>query len=276
VEAIGPKDDDADFAELKRRLVRLTGWDLNRFKENYLRRRVGARVRALGCPDWKAYGDLLDRDPGELERLRDRLTVNVTEFFRDPDVWEEIRERVLPRLLEAAAKRPKRELRLWSAGCSSGEEAYSLAMLAREAARRQGKDVAVRVLASDLDSVALERAKAGRYPAAAFAHVPPTLQAAWFEPDGDGYRAGAALRSTVAFRVLDLFTSPAPPELDLILCRNVMIYFTRDLQQKLLRAFHQALVPGGIYVTGKTETLLGPARAVFRSVSARSRIFERI
>jgi chemotaxis methyl-accepting protein methylase len=268
-------DDLEGFEVLKARLVGLTGWDLNRFKENYLRRRVGTRVRALGCHSWAHYAEVLEKDPSELERLRDRLTVNVTEFLRDPDVWEEIRELVLPALLDKAAGRPKRELRIWSAGCSSGEEPYSLAMLSREAARAQGKGVDVRVLASDLDAVVLQRAKDGRYPSAAFTHVPPALLKAWFEPEGDGYRAGPALRSAVNFRILDLFSTPPPPELDLILCRNVMIYFSRDLQQKLLRAFHQALRPGGVFITGKTETVLGPARTVFQSLSARSRIFER-
>lgn len=269
-------DDDAGFAALKQKLVGLTGWDLTRFKENYLRRRVGARLRALGCVDWAAYGSVLEGDPQELVRLKDRLTVNVTEFLRDPDVWEEIEGMVLPRLTAAAAQRPLKELRIWSAGCSSGEEPYSLAMLALQGAERHGGGVSVRVLASDLDPVMLARAEEGRYPMAAFAHVPPALLKRWFLADGDGYRVGRELRRVVSFRILNLFSTPPPPELDLLLCRNVMIYFSRDLQQKLLRAFHQALRPGGIFITGKTETVLGPARSVFQSLSARSRIFERI
>lgn len=268
-------EDDAGFAALKSRLVGLTGWDLNRFKENYLRRRVGARLRALGCSDWASYGELLARDAGELERLKDRLTVNVTEFLRDPDVWREIEELVLPRRLADAAQRPVRELRIWSAGCSSGEEPYSLAMLALQAAEAQGRGVSVRVLASDLDPVVLQRAKDGYYPAAAFQHVPAPMLERWFKAEGEGYRVGPELRSAVCFRILDLFSSPPPPDLDLLLCRNVMIYFSRDLQQKLLRSYHQALRPGGIFITGKTETVLGPARTVFQCLSARSRIFER-
>lgn len=268
-------EEAAAFAALKARLVEKTGWDLGRFKENYLRRRVGARVRALGCAGWSDYGDLLERDPRELERLKDRLTVNVTEFLRDPDVWAEIETQVLPRLLEAAAARPLRELRVWSAGCSSGEEPYSLAMLALEAAERQGRGVAVRVLASDLDPAVLEKARGGLYPEAAFAHVPEPRRGRWTRAEGGGRRVSPELRKAVCFRVLDLFSSPPPPGLDLLLCRNVMIYFSRDLQQRLLRAYHQALRPGGIFVTGKTETVLGPARAAFHCLSARSRIFER-
>lgn len=268
-------DDDPGFEALKQRLVTLTGWDLNRFKENYLRRRVGARVRAVGSPSWEHYAQMLEHDGVELERLKDRLTVNVTEFLRDPDVWDAIREEVLPSLLAAAADRPLRELRIWSAGCSTGEEPYSLAMLAIQAAKAQGRGVQVRVLASDLDPLVLEKARAGRYPEASFRLMPPELRQAWFEPDGVQWRANEVLRRTVSFRILDLFSTPLPPHLDLLLCRNVMIYFSRDLQQRLLRAFHQALRPGGIFVTGKTETVLGPARTSFRCVSARARIFQR-
>lgn len=268
-------DDEAGFAALKKQLVGLTGWDLTRFKENYLRRRVGARLRALGIDSWAAYAELLAGDSHELERLKDRLTVNVTEFLRDSDVWAEIESLVLPRLLALAAQRPLKELRIWSAGCSSGEEPYSLAMLALQAAEAQGAGVQVRIMASDLDPVVLARAKAGRYPAAAFAHVPPAMLARWFQPDGDGYKAKPELRQVLSFRILDLFSTPPPPGLDLLLCRNVMIYFSRELQQKLLRAYHQSLRPGGIFITGKTETVLGPARTVFQCLSARSRIFER-
>jgi chemotaxis protein methyltransferase CheR len=273
--ALSGLDDDAGFAVLKAQLVELTGWDLTRFKENYLRRRVGARLRALGMADWRAYGALLKGDAHELERLKDRLTVNVTEFLRDPDMWDEMRSLVLPRLLEAAAARSVRELRIWSAGCSSGEEPYSLAMLALEAAEAQAKGVQVRVMASDLDPLILERAKTGRYPDAAFAHVPLPLLRRWFVAGGEHHQVGPSLRQAVSFRILDLFSTPPPPNLDLLLCRNVMIYFSRELQQKLLRSYHQALRPGGIFITGKTETVLGPARAVFNCLSARSRIFER-
>ena len=210
-----------------------------------------------------------------LLRLKDRLTVNVTEFLRDPDVWDAIRDEVLPGLLDAAAERPLRELRIWSAGCSSGEEPYSLAMLALHAARIQARGVHVRVLASDLDPVMLEKASAGHYPEAALKLMPPTLRSEFFEPDGANWKVQQKLRQAVAFRILDLFSTPPPQQLDLLLCRNVMIYFSRDLQQRLLRAFHQALRPGGVFVTGKTETVLGPARTNFRCVSARARIFQR-
>ena len=267
--------EDRGFEELKRRLIDMTGWDLGRFKEAYLRRRVATRVRATGSADWQAYGELLRQDPLELERLRDRLTVNVTEFFRDADFWEALESEVLPQLLEAAAQGPRRELRVWSAGCSSGEEPYSLALMFLKAAQKQAKGVRVRILASDIDEAILARAQEGRYTLEALRLVPDALKRDAFTADGAHWKVAPWLRKAVAFRRLDLFSSPPPPGLDLVLCRNVMIYFSRDLQQRLLRAFHQALRPGGFFATGKTETVLGPARGGFQCSSARARIFQR-
>lgn len=267
--------EDAAFEALKRQVISLAGWDLTRFKEAYLRRRVATRVRATGCADWAAYGALLVKDPAELVRLKDRLTVNVTEFLRDPDFWDALEAEVLPGLLQAAAARPLPELRAWSAGCSSGEEPYSLALLLQRAARRQGAGVGVRVLASDIDPAVLERAREGRYSGEALRLVPADLRQAGFVPDGEQWKVAPAVRQAVAFRSLDFFSSPPPQQLDLVLCRNVMIYFSRDLQQRLLWSFHQALRPGGIFATGKTETVLGPARGGFHCVSARARIFRR-
>jgi chemotaxis protein methyltransferase CheR len=267
--------EDPGFEALKQRLVRLTGWDLTRFKENYLRRRVGARLRAVGAESWDAYAGVLATDAQELDRLKDRLTVHVTEFLRDADVWEALRADILPQLMAAAAARPVKELRVWSAGCSSGEEPYSLAILGLLAAREQGLGVRVRVMASDLDPSVLARAEAGTYSAAALRLMPAAWTQEFFVPAGDQWTVGAQLRQAVSFRVLDLFSSPPPPHLDLLLCRNVMIYFSRDLQQRLLRSFHQALRQGGIFVTGKTETILGPVRDCYQCLSAPARIFQR-
>jgi chemotaxis methyl-accepting protein methylase len=270
-----PPPEDPGFEALKRQLIALTGWDLARFKEAYLRRRVATRVRSTQVDGWAAYGELLKRDPQELERLRDRLTVNVTEFFRDPDFWQVLEGQVLPGLVAEAVRRPRRELRLWSAGCSSGEEPYSLALLAQRAVKAAGAAVQVRVLASDIDELILARAREGRYPDEALRLVPEALRREAFVADGAQWKVAPALREAVAFRSLDLFSSPPPPELDLVLCRNVMIYFSRDLQQRLLRAFHQALRPGGYFATGKTETVLGPVRGAFTCTSATARIFQR-
>lgn len=267
--------DPAGWEALKERIIQLTGWDLHLFKENYLKRRVTARLRALGLERWGDYADRL-ADPAELERLRDRLTVNVTEFFRDTDVWDELEQVIMPALAREAAAKPVPELRIWSAGCSSGEEPYSLAMLALEAAATVRPKPAVRIVASDLDDVILAKAQAGRYPEASLAAVSPLRRSAYFQADGGQWSVGPRLREAIVFRRHNLFDDPPPPELDLVLCRNVMIYFSRDLQQKLLRGFHAALRPGGYFLTGKTETVLGPVRSLWKPMSARARAFQKV
>jgi chemotaxis protein methyltransferase CheR len=266
--------DVAGWEALKEQIIQRTGWDLHQFKENYLKRRVTARLRALGLERWVDYSPRL-QDPLELEKLRDRLTVNVTEFFRDADVWAELEHGLLPTLAALASARPVPELRIWSAGCSSGEEPYSLAILAQEAVAALRPKPAVRILASDLDEAVLAKAQAGRYSAASVAGLSPQRLGAHFSADGSSWAVRPGLRESIVFRKHNLFADPPPPELDLVLCRNVMIYFSRDLQQKLLRGFHAALRPGGFFVTGKTETVLGPVRSLWKPVSARARVFQK-
>ncbi|MGH7441685.1 MAG: CheR family methyltransferase [bacterium] len=267
---------DPDFEAFRAYLARRTRLDLSRFKENYLRRRVESRRKAHGAESWAAYTAVLASDPDELERLKERLTVHVTEFFRDSDLWQALEREVLPGLLEQAAARPSRVLRLWSAGCSTGEEAYSLALLALRGAARQGKGVVVRVLASDLDEGVLRTAEEGSFAEGALASLPEAWRTAWFIRDGQRWNIGPALRRAVAFRRMDLFSEPPPPQVDVLLCRNVMIYFSRDTQQRLLESFHHALRGEGVFVTGKTETILGPARVRFHCISAAARIFRRV
>lgn len=267
---------DPGFEALREKITRDTGWDLRRFKQNYLRRRVLARMRSLALAAWGDYAAFLDASPGEYEKLKDRLTVNVTEFFRDADVYEHLGAEVLPALMRGEGGRPPRELRVWSAGCSSGEEPYSLAILYGEASRRMEAPPPLRLMASDLDEAVLARAREGRYPKAAVARLPAGLREQYFAAEGDEVRAGEALRAAVVWRQHNLFADAPPSPLDMVLCRNVMIYFSRELQQRLLQAFHKALRPGGIFVTGKTETVLGPARQLFRCVSPRTRVFQKV
>jgi chemotaxis methyl-accepting protein methylase len=266
--------DDAAFAALAAKIANERGFGATNYRDGCLRRRIAVRMRARGVPDYSAYSALLDRDPGEWEPLIDALTINVTKLFRDRDVYEALASEVIP----AVWRMPERSLRVWSAGCSSGEEPYSLAALFhRHAAATQ--DTAglgrLRIIASDIDKGSLDRAARGEYAEAAFGDTPDALRQRYFTP---GYPATVVpeLRPLITFERRDLLNDPAPAApLQMITCRNVVIYFDGASQQSLFARFHEALQPGGYLVLGKVETLLGDARKLFDAVDHRHRIFRK-
>jgi chemotaxis methyl-accepting protein methylase len=183
----------AGFEALREKIYRDTGLDCSQYKENYLKRRIAARMRAVGSAGYAEYMALLDSSPDEYPKLKDRITVNVTEFFRDRDVYQYLRVTLLPALLERCAAEG-RPLLIWSAGCSSGEEPYSLAAILASLGAE-----AFSILATDIDEACLARAAAGRYPAELLLKMDPRLEAPWFEKVGDEMRARPALRSRIRF-----------------------------------------------------------------------------
>jgi chemotaxis methyl-accepting protein methylase len=268
-------DDEAGFLALTRRVSRDAGLTLDAYKDKCLRRRLLVRMRACGVHTYAEYLGVLDRRPEEWEKLKDALTINVTRFYRNPETWDRLRRDVLPELLQARHGR----LTAWSAGCASGEEPHTLAMLCLVVAESLGHPSwaeRVRIDATDIDRQSLERAAAGRYPAGAFVEAPAGTTAQYCEPVEGGWQVVEAVRRMVRVRRLDLTREPPPGRgYDLILCRNVVIYFDRPMQERLFAEFADALTPGGILVLGKVETLLGPARERLVLVDARERIFRR-
>ncbi len=238
------------------------------YKPSCLRRRVSVRLRATGTQNFAAYAALLDAQPEEWPRLLDALTINVTGFFRDHSVYRVLREQVIPSLMGAHPN----TLRAWSAGCASGEEAWSIAMLLAECAGV----TRTQVLATDIDTQSLARATAGAYPAIIAREMPEELQRQWWSGH-EPVVVSDALRRCVTFGRFNLLTDQAPPSAyDLITCRNVLIYFARDAQESLFMRFADALRIGGVLVLGKVEILSGPARARFAAIDARERIYRRV
>jgi chemotaxis protein methyltransferase CheR len=271
--------DDAAFPALARKISAGVGLALDAYKEKCIRRRIAVRMRACGAQTYADYGALLDRSPGELERLKDALTINVTRFYRNAETWNLLRRAVVP----ALAEREPGELRVWSAGCASGEEAYTAAMLFADHFDELGRPerlVRLTVDATDIDRVSLERASAGLYRPEALAELPAPYIDRYFEhagaDAGAGYAVAPRLRRQVCVRSHDLSRAAAPRAgYHLILCRNVVIYFDRPTQEQLLLRFADALAPGGYLVLGKVETLLGVARGRLSLVDARERLFQR-
>jgi chemotaxis methyl-accepting protein methylase len=263
------------FETLARTISDRAGLTLESYKPKCLKRRIAVRMRACGVHTYGDYASVLDRTPAELERLRDALTINVTRFYRNPETWNALRGRVLPELVEGRQGR----VRAWSAGCSSGEEPHTIAMvLADELERRDrgGWLERIAVDATDIDRESLLRARAGRYRAEMFNETPPELVLRYTEATDDGRVVAERLRALVSVAALDLGDGRAPhPPYDLILCRNVVIYFERPMQERVFNLFVDSLAPGGYLVLGKVETLFGPARDRLAIVNTRERIYRR-
>lgn len=268
-------DDEEGFKALTRRVSREAGLTLDAYKDKCLRRRLLVRMRACSVHTYAEYMAVLDRKPEEWEKLKDALTINVTRFYRNPETWDRLGQDLLPGLLQARSGR----LAAWSAGCSSGEEPYTLAMLCAEAAAAAGHPgwtERVRIAATDIDRESLERATTAVYPQAAFLEAPAWITEKYCERVGESWRVRDEVRRMVTVRRLDLTRETIPTAAyDLIFCRNVVIYFDRPMQERLFAQFAEALLPGGILVLGKVETLLGVARERLTLVDARERIFRR-
>ena len=265
---------DRDFAALTDKIARERGFGCASYKERCLRRRIAVRMRARGVHTYADYSRVLDTDAREYDLLLDALTINVTKLFRNWDTFQAIDTLVVPALWA----RPDATLRIWSAGCATGEEAYSLAILMHRYAvgRDEGAQLGrVTVMGTDIDRASLDAARRGAYAEPAFADTPPALRARYFSPEAP-HVVDPDVRRLVQFTHRDLLREPPPAsDVHLITCRNVLIYFDRGTQEMLFQRFHDALVPGGFLVLGKVETLFGPARARYASVEPRERIFRR-
>jgi chemotaxis methyl-accepting protein methylase len=266
-------DDDPTFRALTQKIARERGFGCANYKDGCLRRRIAVRMRARQAANYAAYVALLDADPKEYELLLDALTINVTKLYRDAEAWEALREQVVAPLWNAGAP-----IQVWSAGCSSGEELYTLAAIFHAHATRTGtlsRLRTLRILGSDIDRVSLEAARRGAFAGEAFTEMPAALRERYFTPSAP-FTAVPELRALVEVERRDLLQEPAPAGgFQLITCRNVVIYFERESQDPLMRKFHDALAPGGYLMLGKVETLMGPVRSLFETVDQRQRIFRR-
>jgi chemotaxis protein methyltransferase CheR len=268
--------DDAEAAALARVVAavrRTRGIDLAHYKRAFLRRRIGVRQRALAIGTLADYAEVVRGDPGEVERLLGSLTINVSEFLRNPSLFRLLESQVVPGLLERA-RAERRPLEIWSAGCASGEEVYSLAILLDRMGA--GRDAA-RLLGTDIDREAIAAARQGRFDASRMRELTAALRERYFEPAGDGrrFRVRADRLAPARFRVHDLLAAPLRRGLDLVLCRNVLIYFELDLQEAILERIVGALRPRGVLALGRVERLSGEARRSFEAIDLRERVYRK-
>jgi len=265
-------DDDA-LEKLMRKIERDRGFNCQFYKEKCLRRRLAVRMRARGQKSYDEYSALLDREPSEYDHLLDTLTINVTKFFRNMETWTAGEEQVFPGFFRLPG-----QLKVWSAGSSSGEEAHTVSILMREWCERNGcrKEMErVRITGTDIDRRSLETARNGVYPELSLTETPEPIRQRWFAREGASFRVSAEAKQGVQFVHRDLISGEPETEQSLIFCRNVVIYFDREIQERLFKRFYDALRPGGFLVLGKVETLIGPARMQFRALNYLVRIFQK-
>ncbi|MBA3671018.1 MAG: protein-glutamate O-methyltransferase CheR [Gemmatimonadaceae bacterium] len=261
------------FAELTAKIARDRGFGCASYKEKCLQRRIAVRMRARGVHTYADYAKVLDGDAAEYDKLLDALTINVTKLFRNWDTYAVIGDRLIPDLWN----RDNAPIRVWSAGCSSGEEAYSLGALFHRHAQSRGQldhlEHRVRILGSDIDVRSLAAAEAGVFDEGDFADTPDELRRRYFAPTAP-FAIVPEVKRLVRFERRDLLAEEPPAGThQLICCRNVLIYFDRETQERLFEKFRRALAPDGYLVLGKVETLLGSARTLFSAVDARERVF---
>lgn len=273
-EAIDLPSDLPILGELLERVRANNGIDFSHYKLSTIKRRLARQMATSGKKNIADYLTLLSKDPAEFARLSSTFLIKVTEFFRDAPLFEKLRKEIVPELIEEARNRGAHELRLWSAGCATGEEAYSIAILIAEALRESAHSLNVRIFGTDIDDAAISFARRGIYPKQSLASLSPDLVKRYFTVTEDGYEVVKGIRNMTVFGQHDLAQRAPFPRIDLALCRNVLIYFSKELQTRTLQVFAFSLRNGGYMVLGKSETT-NPLAEFFSVVDPTLRIFRR-
>ncbi len=225
-------------------------------------------MRALGIGDYKSYLEFIKGEPAELQLLLKTIPINLSYFYRNPEVFECFQRNVLPALNK------KRQLSFWSAGCASGEEAYSIAIALHEALGDEILKCRIHIYGTDVDVEAIEQAEKGVYTDFALSYLPAELINRYFKKDNGNYEIVPYLKKYVQFYRIDLFEIPPFEKVDVIFCRNVLIYLAKEGQKEIIKIFHDKLKPTGFLILGKVEILLGITG--FKVIDTRERIYQKI
>jgi len=265
-------DEEKAFDLLKEKIFNERGLDVNQYKENYLKRRIAVRMRALQINSYQDYIYFLDNNKDEYNLLFDKLTINVTQFFRDPEMFVAFENEVLPQLFSNG----KNDLKIWSAGCSSGEEPYSIAISIEESKEKFGfGKVNYEIIATDIDNDALFQANEGIYNLKAIENIAELRKNKYFIKKDNKYLIIDKIKNHVKFIRHNLMDDFKNDFFDIVFCRNVIIYFIKDLQKKVLQSFYDSLKEDGFLILGKTETMLLSFRDKFKCFNLRERIFKK-
>ena len=237
-----------DYEYFKREVLSLTGIDLNCYKEKQMKRRIDTLIAKHKIEGYDRYVQALKTDKALFEEFVSYITINVSEFYRNPEQWKLLDEEVIPELV----KKFGRNLKIWSAACSTGDEPYSLVMaLSRHVPLNN-----IRIYATDLDKQILAKAKVGLYDAKSIASVPEDLKKKYFTQVGPSYKISDEIKARVDFKEHNLLKDIYPTDYHMIVCRNVLIYFTEEAKDEVFRKYFRSLAPGGILFIGSTEQIV--------------------
>ena len=272
-----PAKDDKVLSALEKVIILLrtqSGNDFSFYKRNTLYRRIERRMGIHQISRMADYVRYLQENSQELDLLFKELLIGVTNFFRDPAVWDQLRDQAIPELL--ARRTPGQALRAWVPGCSTGEEAYSLAIVFKEAVERlrPRQNFTLQIFATDLDKEAIDKARSAVFPANISADISDARLKRFFTKEAHGYRVCKEIREMVIFAPQNLIMDPPFTKLDILSCRNLLIYLTPEVQKKLIPLFHYSLTPGGILFQGSAETI-GDSGSLFAPLRGKSRLFRR-
>lgn len=268
-------DNDGQYKFLLDKLMRNTNIDFNGYRAQHLKRRLQHRFDSAGCKNYWDYISLLNKDPDEYDRLIMAMTINESYFFRDTEVFRLLEKGIIPEIVSQKHAEGARKIRAWSCGTAHGQEAFSMGILFREVLGNSINDFDIKILATDIDKDALEKAPWGSYGKRALRNMAPHLLFKYFTRVQDRYVVSDPVRILVNFEHHDVVSGFQKRGMDLVFCRNLLIYFEKDLQEKVLGNLYTSLNPGGFLILGKTETLPEQLRDYFDVIDLTERIYRK-
>jgi len=268
--------EDQAFDLVRRHLLRSRGIDLAGYSRPFIMRGIRKTMARSGAKDYADYLRLLRQNEEETTKLLCALSINVTEFFRDKPAFESFSVRAIRPLLEEKCSARGGMLRIWSAGCATGQEAYTLGIcVAQEMTKMRVEKPMTMVVGTDISAKALERARKGFFTPEQVQGLSELMLRTYFEKAEGGYLVSEKIRKGVRFARHNLLDDPTTKHFDAIVCRNVVIYFSRPMHERVMTNLHEALRPGGYLMLGRTETLMGTYRKKFETVDSENRIFRK-
>lgn len=268
--------DPQNWEKLTQAITKVIGFNSSHYSKSFLMRRVEVRLRATNLNSYEEYSRLLMTSEDEKKKLDKELTIHVTNFFRDTTIFEVFTNEVLPYVFNLKEQQNRQRVKIWSAGCSTGEEAISIAICVLEAKRKFKGNISVEILGTDLDPQTVAKANQAHYEELQFREMKDDIKQKYFNKVSDNmYTPHAELRQLITFKQGDILGADKPKSLDIIFCRNTVIYFDILTKSKLYKEFYENLLDKGFLVLGKTEILQGDARNLFKIFNGKERIYQK-